>query len=197
MRKHSCIACKLTCDYQPGLAPNDRAMIDESRQVMNDHKAHAIEYREKAKEFVTLDADKRQIANIKRLLDRYAQAALDASSEGVERGNAVAKELVDASQNFADALQARQDGLGAQFSAKFEETVFIVLGLILVVLLAGGALASVLSNVMCGPIGQSGGALEKLASGNFAVDVEGAHRNDEAGQLAKGPKGQRAKGPKG
>jgi methyl-accepting chemotaxis protein len=172
-------------DFQQGTALNDRAMIDESRQLMNDHKANALEYLEKAAAQASLDEDKRAIANLERLLDAYAQAALDVSPEGVERRNGVAKELVDASNSFSEALQTRQDGIGPAMSAKFEETVMVALGLILIVLLAGGALAMLLSNVISAPIGRSAGSLEKLAAGDLSVQVEGAERNDEAGRLAK------------
>lgn len=172
-------------DLAQGALANNQAMIEESRRALADHKAAAVEYLDKAAAIALRESDKSQIAEVKRLITAYADSAQDVSAAGVLRRDQLAKQLVDAASAFTDELQSRQDTIGPQMSAKFEETVFIALGLIVVVLLVGGALAVLLSSVIANPIGRSAASLEKLATGDLSVAVEGADRNDEAGRLAK------------
>jgi methyl-accepting chemotaxis protein len=172
-------------DLAQATAANDAAMIAEAKSQLNDYKTKALEYFGKAAELATSEEDKRTIADLQRLMNNYAEASLDVTPAGIERRNAIAKELADVSNAFLVTLQTRQDGLGPQMTSMFQETVFLALGLVMLVLLLGGALAALLSNVIATPLRRATESMEKLATGDLTVVVEGLDRNDCAGRLAK------------
>jgi methyl-accepting chemotaxis protein len=171
-------------DFQIAQEDGDAPGMADARGVMNEHRNAALKELDAALD-VAPEAMRDQIREVKADIDAYVAAATSSAPGALESRNAIAKKLVEDITKLGDEMEARQNEVGPAMSAKLQATTNLAIGLALLTLLLGAALAMMLSNVIAAPLRRATESMEKLAQGDLHVVVEGADRGDDSGRLAK------------
>jgi methyl-accepting chemotaxis protein len=116
----------------------------------------------------------------------YARAAEAAalSSDATDR-TAIAKSIEADLAAIDEKVNAAQNTLGPEMAKTLQETTTIAIGMAILVLILGSILALILSKLIATPLRRATDSMEKLATGDLGVIVEGLDRGDCAGRLAK------------
>jgi methyl-accepting chemotaxis protein len=103
-------------------------------------------------------------------------------------GEARGKQYFDAFRGIMGDFRAEEEGLMEVRQLGNEETVsmtfVIVAATVAIAVAIGLALAWLIGNGIAGPIGKMTAVMARLAGGDTSVDVEGADRTDEVGDMA-------------
>ncbi len=81
------------------------------------------------------------------------------------------------------ASRARQDAIGPELSRRLKQSTSLALALIGAIIVVGGALAIVLSNVIVAPLARTTALMDDVAKGNIDVIVDDLDRRDCVGHL--------------
>jgi methyl-accepting chemotaxis protein len=81
------------------------------------------------------------------------------------------------------ASRARQDAIGPELSRRLKQSTSLALALIGAIIVVGGALAIVLSNVIVAPLARTTALMGDVAKGNIDVIVDDLDRRDCVGHL--------------
>ena len=81
------------------------------------------------------------------------------------------------------ASRTRQDAIGPELSRRLKQSTSLALALIGAIIVVGGALAIVLSNVIVAPLTRTTALMEDVAKGNIDVIVDDLDRRDCVGHL--------------
>ncbi len=81
------------------------------------------------------------------------------------------------------ASRARQDAIGPELSRRLKQSTSLALALIGAIIVVGGALAIVLSNVIVAPLTRTTALMDDVAKGNIDVIVDDLDRRDCVGHL--------------
>ncbi len=84
---------------------------------------------------------------------------------------------------FLTASRARQDAIGPELSRRLKQSTSLALALIGAIIVVGGALAIVLSNVIVAPLTRTTALMDDVAKGNIDVIVDDLDRRDCVGHL--------------
>ena len=81
------------------------------------------------------------------------------------------------------ASRTRQDAIGPELSRRLKQSTSLALALIGAIIVVGGALAIVLSNVIVAPLARTTALMDDVAKGNIDVIVDDLDRRDCVGHL--------------
>jgi methyl-accepting chemotaxis protein len=147
-----------------------RSKLDEIKASFTEYAGQLDVLRKKSEEVAKLDQAE-QVTVLKKLVRASQQAA------GKLRGNIRALE-----NSYGEAVH----GAAEEASRKYEQSVTM-----LIAIAAGGIVAGLLLGFLVGqygiarPIRMIVGVLQELARGDYTVDVPGATRKDEVGEVAR------------
>ena len=173
-------------DITAALISGDQAKILKAQRDMDKAVAEAQETLERAIE-IEPDGEKRQaLKAFGATIDAYADIASSAvSEEDIARRGEIAGQLVQQIESLLAKAEERQKALGPEMDAALDGSVLAATLLAVLVFLIGSAMAVYLARMISLPLRASTTALQRLASGDLDVVVEGADRKDDTGDLAR------------
>ncbi len=169
------------------------ALRDAQANAVAEHQATLRDVHDKAKAQLNKAIEiapegdwKRDLGDIRDLLDDYADLALNAwTPEQIAQRGAVSKKIVKSLEELGQDIQTRQDTLGPLMAKQMESTMHLSIALAVLVLIVGAALAMLLGGAIATPVRRATESMEKLAGGDLSIEVQGLNRGDDAGRLAK------------
>lgn len=167
------------------LGDGARAQAEEARNLLIKNQQSVRALLDDAIKNAPNDAVRSELRPVLDKINAYTEAAQVTGPGAAERRHAIALSLVADFNGLAERLQARQDTLGPAMSKQMEEVNTLAIALAIFVLLLGAGLATLLSNVIATPMRRATESMEKLATGDLTVIVEGTERGDDAGRLSK------------
>lgn len=165
---------------------------DSQKQSIVEHTVSLVEQLEAAKMMATTPEAKEGIANLfsdaekfqqateegARINERKAQINATQSQPAAEKLIALLHEAVAASEKYAAA--AKTD---AAAQLKWSSQINLVIGLLIVAVLVGSMVFSALG--IARPLRKLNAELGEMAAGNTSIEITGATRGDEIGDIAK------------
>ena len=134
---------------------------------------------------------------------RAAAEALIAAQQGsnfagqiaaAQQLDALAPEMTAIFDTLAERATERQNTLGPRATQDAGTSMVVIGGLSGLAVLAGAIVAFVMGRWLSGAIGGMTGLMRRLAEGDFSLDIAGADREHELGQMAKALQVFRANG---
>ena len=173
-------------DLTTALREAQSSAVAEHQATLRDFHDKAKAQLDKAIETAAEGDWKRDLGDIRDLLDDYADLALNAvTPEQIALRGAVSKKIVKSLEELGQDIQTRQDTLGPLMAKQMEATLHLSIALAVLVLMVGGALAMLLGAAIATPVRRATESMEKLAGGDLSIEVQGLNRGDDTGRLAK------------
>jgi methyl-accepting chemotaxis protein len=172
-------------DYADATAAGDAAHASQDMQELRHLRDQVLEELTILGEEVDDESIRAQIAGLPEQVRLYESLTEDGSPEALRQRGEVAETLTRDINELAEVFTARRDEVGPVMQARLDLMKFVAIGLLLMTLAIGGALAVVLSGIIGKPIRNAAESLAKLAEGDLNVTVEGEERKDDVGAMMR------------
>lgn len=112
-----------------------------------------------------------------------AQATADPTT--ISRRTTLAPKISDLTHQIITVTRTRQDALGPQMMKVLSDSVNAAIGMIVAIIVLGGAFAAVLANTISAPFNRTTAMMEDVAAGNIDQVVDDTDRKDCVGRLRR------------
>lgn len=172
-------------DFVRHTADNEPVRAREAVKTMEEAHRNAKAELAKAGSSDAAETIAQDIALLAKLFDDYLGAAMRAPQEGDARRHAIALDLTNRINAVHAGLNKQKVFLNDRMNAKSRDAVVAGGGAIGLALALGVVIALLLQRVVVRPVVATTATVSRLAQGDLQVEILGAHRKDEVGDLAR------------